>query len=176
MNFIQIRVREKIEVRFLKEFNIKNNKKLKDLGLDKNLWNICFSSGSVYGTRCFKKVKGIFLKAERIRANRQRQGLSPLSKKVKKLEFRAKEYLRNEIGRILNKVVKEAEEGGIKLRIIKGREPVKGFANSTRYVRKMGWRYIDRKLSLLEEEGRIEVKEVFSCWSSLECPSILRVI
>lgn len=110
-NIIQINIRNnKPEISFVKEIEVKVIEEIsKKIGLDIGIVNlIATEHGDLLGKKLMKELKKRDKIITKLSKNLQKQGIKPSeSKRYVKLNRKLREYIKNEIGRIINKIIKK---------------------------------------------------------------------
>jgi putative transposase len=173
LNFVQINEKEgNIEIAFLKEvpketnYLPKTNKISIDIGL-KALFAV--NTGDLYGKQFYKHIKHYDKIITQLQANLQREGINPKeTKRYKELNRKLKEYIKNEINRLLNKIFKIYQPKEIIIENL-------NFKNSqlspqlNRLLNRFGMKIIKQKLSDFEERFDIKITQVNPAYTSQTC-------
>lgn len=171
-NFCQVQVKEddQIVVRLVKESSVTPVREIGDvMGLDWGLKNLLTTStGQQYGQQLYawlverdEEVMGL---VKRLQA----QGIKPSSsKRYRKLNHRIREYVKNEVGRILNLIsAQEVRELVVESLDFRGGGLSKRL---NRIVTRAGRSALRQKLASLGEDKGVVVTEVNPRYSSQEC-------
>ncbi|RUM49796.1 MAG: transposase [Hydrogenothermus sp.] len=175
LNFLQINEKENdIEVVFLKDLPKKTNytpqkEKISiDIGL-KALFAV--NTGDLYGRQFHKYLKHYDRIITQLQANLQKQGIKPSeSKRYKELNRKIKEYIKNEINRLLNRIFKIYQPKEIVIENL-------NFQNSelspqlNRLLNRFGMKIIKQKLKDFEERFEIKITYVNPEYTSQTCSS-----
>ncbi|WP_037919747.1 RNA-guided endonuclease InsQ/TnpB family protein [Sulfurihydrogenibium subterraneum] len=173
LNFVQINEKEgNIEIAFLKEvpketsYLPKTNKISIDIGL-KALFAV--NTGDLYGKQFYKQLKYYDKIITKLQADLQRQGINPKgTKRYKELNRKLKEYIKNEINRLLNRIFKTYQPKEIVIEDI-------NFQNSdlspqlNRLLNRFGMKIIKQKLADFEERYGIKIIKVNPAYTSQTC-------
>lgn len=171
-NFCQINLTEnnEITISFIKdvpvsEYTPTTSRVSLDLGLV-----VLFASdkGDLFGRQFYEVIQKYDALISRLTANRQRQKLPIRNKKYKKLVCNLREYMKNEINRVINRVIelyKPAE-------IVVERLNFQRSNLSRRMNRLLSWfgkSYVTKKLDAVHEEYGIIITYANPAYSSQEC-------
>jgi len=158
-------------------FNLMINKEQKDyeseidsIGIDfgtKHLFAL--STGNIFGVSFGKQLKSYDAKIILLQKRLQHQGIRPSSsKRYRRLVFKCREFIKNEINRNFNKIIKEIKPQEIALERLDFRHS-KLNKTMNRILRKCGRSVIKSKLQTLEKDYGIQVIEVNPAYTSQEC-------
>ncbi|HHD81425.1 MAG TPA: hypothetical protein ENK99_07570, partial [Campylobacterales bacterium] len=100
--------------------------------------------------------------------NRQKQRLRTLSKKYKKLINKIKAYLKNEINRVINRIIKNNRPKEIIVERLNFSSP-KLSKKLNRIINNFGKKIIEEKFKSIEEKFGIIVTQVNPAYTSQEC-------
>lgn len=144
--------------------------KIDRIGIDfgtKHLFAL--STGNIFGVNFGEQLKSYDYKITLLQKRLQHQGIKPnSSKKYRKLVFKCREFIKNEINRNLNKIIKEIKPQEIVLEQLDFRNS-KLNKTMNRILRNCGRSSIRSKLKILEEDYGIKVIEVNPAYTSQQC-------
>ena len=144
--------------------------KIESVGIDfgtKHLFAL--STGNIFGVNFGKQLKSYDEKITILQKRLQHQGIKPnSSKRYRRLVFKCREFIKNEINRNFNKIIKEIKPQKIVLERIDFRHS-KLNKSMNRILRKCGRSVIRSKLSMLEKDYGIKVVEVNPAYTSQIC-------
>ena len=172
-NFCQIIVKDKIEVGLMKEVSKKTYYPETDkIGLDLGLSNLFASNrGDLFGRRFIDKLIEYDKKTTKLRANIQKNKLKPTkSKRYKKLMSKVRGYLKNEINRVINRIITIHKPKEIVIERLNFQSP-KLSKRLNRILQTFGKGIISSKLNQLEEEYGIKITEINPAYTSQTCSS-----
>ena len=175
LNFVQINEKkDDIEIVFLKDLPKETNyipqtEKISiDIGL-KALFAV--NTGHLYGKQFYKFLKYYDKIITELQANLQKQGIKPSeSKRYRELNRKLREYIKNEINRLLNRIFKIYQPKEIVVENL-------NFQNSSlspqlnRLLNRFGMRLIKQKLNDFEERFGINITYVNPAYTSQTCSS-----
>ena len=170
-NFCQIIVKDKIEVGLMKEVGKRAYVPETDkIGLDLGLSNLFASNkGDLFSRRFIDKLIEYDKKTTKLRANIQKNKLKPTrSKRYKKLMSKVRSYLKNEINRVINRIIAIYKPKEIVIERLNFQSP-KLSKKLNRILQTFGKGIISSKLNQLEEEYRIRVTEINPAYTSQTC-------
>ena len=147
------------------EYKPKINKLALDLGLN-NLF--ATNLGELYGRNFSKLLKKYNEIITILAKNRQKQKLRTLSKRYKKLVNKIKSYLKNEINRTINNIVKNNKPKEIIVERLNFTSP-KLSKKLNRMLSNFGKKAIEEKFKSLKERYNIEITEVNPAYTSQTC-------
>ena len=147
------------------EYQPKINKLALDLGLN-NLF--ATNIGELYGRNFSKLLKKYDEIVSLLAKNRQKQKLKTLSKKYKKLINKIKAYLKNEINRVINKLIKNNKPKEIVVERLNFTSP-KLSKKLNRMLSNFGKRIIEEKFESINERYEIEITQINPAYTSQEC-------
>ncbi len=174
LNSVQINLNrdKKLKVHLVKDvepraMELKEDKISLDIGLV-NLFAL--HNGELYGRNFQDKLKHYDKILTNLAANRQRQGFKTRSRRYDLLTFRLKLYIKNEIHRVLNRIVKNHAPKEIVIENLDFRNQnlSKQF---NRLISKFGKRIIEEKLESLSEEYGIKITKTNPAYTSQRCNS-----
>ena len=170
-NFCQIIVKDKIEVGLMKEVGKRAYVPETDkIGLDLGLSNLFASNkGDLFSRRFIDKLIEYDKKTTKLRANIQKNKLKPTrSKRYKKLMSKVRSYLKNEINRVINRIIAIYKPKEIVIEKLNFQSP-KLSKRLNRILQTFGKGIISSKLNQLEEEYGIRITEINSAYTSQTC-------
>jgi len=136
-----------------------------DLGL-RTLFSL--QDGSLYGVNFIDKIRHYDKIITEIMKNRQRQNLSPKSKKYKNIVKKLRRYLKQEIHRLLNSIIERYKPGEIVIEKLNFRNPdLSRRMNGLLSI--FGKSIIKDYFSSLEEKYGIMVREINPAYTSQTC-------
>jgi putative transposase len=160
----------KISVCLIK--NIKKEKylpKINKLALDLGLNNLFATNiGELYGRNFSKLLKKYDEIVSLLAKNRQKQKLKTLSKKYKKLINKIKAYLKNEINRVINNLIKNNRPKEIVVERLNFTSP-KLSKKLNRMLSNFGKNIIEKKFESIKERYGIEITQINPAYTSQEC-------
>lgn len=138
-----------------------------DIGI-KNLFTL--NNGDVFGRDFYRKLKHYDFIITELAKNRQRQELKTKSKRYALLVIRLKNWIKNEVRRLLNRIVKLYAPKKIVIEHLDFRNQ-----NLSKWMNRLlcnfGKGEIIRKLESLQEEFGIEYQEINPAYTSQQCPN-----
>ena len=153
-----------------KEVNEDYEPKIESIGIDfgtKHLFAL--STGNIFGVNFGKQLKDYDDKISLLQKRLQYQGIKPnSSKRYRRLVFKCRAFIKNEINRNFNKIIKELKPKEIVLERLDFRHS-KLNKTMNRILRKCGRSVVKSKISMLEKDYGIKVVEVNPAYSSQEC-------
>ena len=153
-----------------KEVNDDYEYKIESIGIDfgtKHLFAL--STGNILGVNFGKQLKSYDEQINLLQKRLQHQGIKPRqSKRYRRLVFKCREFIKNEINRNFNKIVKEIKPKEIVLERLDFRHS-KLNKTMNRILRKCGRSVVKSKLSMLEKDYGIKVIEVNPAYTSQGC-------
>ncbi|WP_297890117.1 RNA-guided endonuclease TnpB family protein [Sulfurihydrogenibium sp.] len=163
-----------IQLKRIKEINAKENNGDNVLSLDFGLANLfATDKGDLLGRRFYDKVKEYADKIDKLQRNLQRQGIKPKeSKRYIKLSFKLKEFVKNEIRRIINKLIRRYNPSIIVVENLKNfiQNVINQFPKTVkRTLIRIGRKEIKNKLNDISQEYGIQVIEINPAYSSQAC-------
>jgi putative transposase len=162
-----------IEFRIVKELKRKEYIPLTDkLAIDLGLTPlIATNNGDLIGRKFFEFVKKMDEKiSERMAQVQRRGGLPSQDKKHRNYVRRLSEFLKNEINRLINRIINLYKPAKIVVEKLDFRNPELS-RRINRLVQNFGKRYFREKLKRLQQFYDIEITEVNPAYSSQECGS-----
>ncbi len=149
-----------------REYKPKREKIALDLGLS-NLF--ATNLGDLFGRRFIDYLLKIDEKITKLQAKLQKNKLKPTqTKRYRRLIKKTRAYLKNEINRVLNKIVKLYAPKEIILEKLNFQSP-KLSKRLNRILHKFGKSIIKQKLENLKEEFGIKIREINPAYSSQTC-------
>jgi putative transposase len=167
---------EGIKIRLVKDVPQKEYRGAGVVALDFGL-NFLFASdkGALLGRTFYGKVKRYAQQIDILDRNLRRQGIKPSSsKRYRRLQERLKAYVKNEIRRILNRVVERYTPEVIVVENLRGflREVINDFPKSVKRIFiRFGLGETRKKLAEIAEEYGIKVVEINPAYSLQSCSS-----
>ena len=160
----------KMNICFIKEIEKKNYEpKIDKLALDLGLNNLFATNiGELYGRGFSKLLKKYDEIVSNLAKNRQKQKLKTLSIKYKKLINKIKSYLKNEINRVINKIILNNKPKEIIVESLNFTSP-KLSKKLNRMISNFGKKIIEEKLISIEEEYGLIITKVNPAYTSQEC-------
>jgi putative transposase len=129
--------------------------------------------GDLLGRNFFKKIKEYADKIDKLQRNLQRQKINPKqSKKYVKLNFKLKQFVKNEIRRIINRLIKTYKPTIIIVENLRHflKQVINKFPKSVkRALIRIGRKEIANKLKEISEEKGIQVIEINPAYTSQTC-------
>lgn len=160
----------KIDICLIK--NIKKEEyqpKIDKLALDLGLNNLFATNlGELYGRNFSKLLKKYDEIVSLLGKNRQKQKLKTVSKKYKKLINKIKEYLKNEINRAINNIIKNNKPKEIIVERLNLTSP-KLSKKLNRMLSNFGKRIIEEKFESIKEKYGIVITQINPAYTSQEC-------
>tara|TARA_B100000378_G_scaffold203137_1_gene166445 strand:+ start:1107 stop:2630 length:1524 start_codon:yes stop_codon:yes gene_type:complete len=143
---------------------------IESIGIDfgtKHLFAL--STGNIFGVNFGKQLKSYDNKISTLQKRLQYQGIKPRqSKRYRKLVFTCREFIKNEINRNFNKIIKEIKPQKIVLEKLDFRHS-KLNKTMNRILRKCGRSVVKSKLQTLEKDYGIKITEVNPAYTSQKC-------
>jgi transposase, IS605 OrfB family, central region len=161
----------KIEFRIIKELKKKEYVPVIDeIAIDLGLRPLfATDKGGLFGRNFFDTLKAFDKKITKRMANLQKRNIKPRSdKKYRKLVDDLREFLKNEINRLINIIIKIYKPKRIVIEKLDFRSPELS-KRMNRMIQNFGKRYIKEKLQKLQELYGIEVVEINPAYTSQEC-------
>jgi putative transposase len=153
------------------EQRLKYVSKVDKIGLDFGLNNLFASStGNLYGRNFKEPIEKMDKIIVKIAKNRQRQGLKVRSKRYDKLVNKLKSYIKNEVNRVLNQLIKKESPREIVVERLNFQSP-KLSKRMNRILSNYGKKVINDKFKRLTEELGIICLEINPAYTSQECSS-----
>ncbi len=129
--------------------------------------------GDLFGRKFYSKVREFAEKIDRIQRDLQRRGKKPTeSRRYLRLQHRLSEYVKNEVRRVINRVIELYRPQRLVLEDLRGflQRVINNFPKSVKRVLiRFGFGEIRRKLKEISEEYGIEVVYVAPAYSSQAC-------
>ncbi len=147
------------------EYQPKMDKLALDLGLN-NLF--ATNLGELYGRNFSKLLKKYDEIITLLGKNRQKQKLRTLSKRYKKLINKIKSYLKNEINRVINKIISNNQPKEIIVERLNFTSP-KLSKKLNRMLSNFGKKIIEEKFKSINEKYRIIITQINPAYTSQEC-------
>ena len=144
--------------------------KIESIGIDfgtKHLFAL--STGDIFGINFGTQLKAYDDKISLLQKRLQHQGIKPnSSKRYRRLVFKCRAFIKNEINRNFNKIIKEIKPQEVVLERLDFRHS-KLNKTMNRILRKCGRSVIKSKLQTLEKDYGIKVIEVNPAYTSQKC-------
>jgi transposase, IS605 OrfB family, central region len=163
----------KIEFRIIKELKKKEYVPVIDeIAIDLGLRPLfATDKGDLFGRSFFDMLKTFDKKITKRMANLQKRNIKPRSdKKYRKLVDDLREFLKNEINRLINIIIKIYKPKRIVIEKLDFRSPELS-KRMNRMIQNFGKRYIKEKLERLQQLYGIEIIEINPAYTSQECNS-----
>ncbi|MGC8853101.1 MAG: RNA-guided endonuclease InsQ/TnpB family protein, partial [Hydrogenobacter sp.] len=163
-----------LKVRLVKEIYQREIKRQGIVALDFGM-DILFATdkGDLFGRSFYQKVREYAVKIDKLQRNLQRQNIKPReSRRYRRLQEKVSSFVKNEVRRLLNKVVNLYRPEVIVIENLNGflKEIINNFSKSVKRVLiRFGLGEIRRKLKEIQEEYSIRVIEVNHAYSSQAC-------
>jgi putative transposase len=139
-----------------------------DLGLNPL---IATNNGDLIGRRFFEFLKKMDEKiSERMAQVQRREGLPSQDRKYREYVRKLREFLKNEINRLINRLINLHKPAKIVVEKLDFRNPELS-KRMNRLIQNFGKRYFKEKLERLQQLYGIEIVEVNPAYSSQECSS-----
>jgi len=170
-NFCQIIVKDKIEVALMKDVSKRNyTPKTDKIALDLGLSNLfATDKGDLFGRRFVDYLYKIDKKITSLQSKLQKQNIKPnQSKKYRNLISKVRNYLKNEVNRVINKIIKLYKPKEIVIEKLDFQSP-KLSKRLNRVLSKFGKLIITKKLNALYEEYGIKIIEINPAYTSQTC-------
>ena len=173
-NFCQINVdnfTNEITVSFIKDTpKRKYQPKSDSISLDLGLSNLfATNKGDLFGKRFIGYLYKLDNKIVALQSRLQKQGIKPNnSVRFRKLILKVKSYLKNEVNRVINRIIKLYKPQKIIIEKLNFQSP-KLSKRLNRILSKFGKSIISNKLNQLNEEFNIEIIEVNPAYTSQTC-------
>jgi len=162
-----------IEFRVVKELKKKEYIPLTDeIAIDLGLNPLfAINKGDLFGRNFFDVLKAFDEKITKRMASLQKRNIKPRDdKKYRQYVDKLRDYLKNEINRLLNRLIKIYRPKKIVVEMIDFRSPDLS-KRLNRLVQNFGKKYIKQKLQRLQELYGIEIVEINPAYTSQECSS-----
>ncbi|QWK20503.1 MAG: transposase [Hydrogenobacter thermophilus] len=165
---------EGIKVRLVKDVFQREYEGKGAIALDFGM-NILFATdgGDLMGREFYRRVEEYAKKIDELERNLKRQGIKPSkSRRYRRLQERLRAYVKNEVRRVLNRIVELYKPETIVVENLRGflKEVINRFSKSVkRVLMRFGLGELRRKLKELEEDYGVEVVEVNPAYSSQAC-------
>ena len=170
---IQVNLKEgKIGISFMKDvaakaIAFKTDVISIDIGL-KNLFAV--NNGNIFGRNFYGRLKHYDIILSQLASNRQRQGLKTKSRKYSLLVARLRNWIKNEVRRLLNRIFILYSPKKIVIERLDFRNQ-----NLSKWMNRLlcnfGKGEIIKKLDSLKEEFSMDYQEINPAYTSQECPS-----
>ncbi len=129
------------------------------------------NNGNLYGRNFFERLKKYDHIIVNLQSNLQRQGLKPnSSKRYRLLVYRIKEWLKNELRRIINRIFRQHKPKEIIIESLDFRNQNLS-KKLNRIISNFGKGIIEEKLKNLSEEYGIKVTKINAAYTSQTCDS-----
>jgi putative transposase len=159
-------IKKFVQLNFNKDNYISKTKKIAlDLGLN-NLF--ATNNGDLFGRGFSKIIKKYDKYITLLAKNRQKQKLKTASNRYKKLVLKLKQYLKNEVNRVINKIIKNYKPAEIVVERLNFQSP-KLSRRLNRVLSNFGKSVITEKFQSLKEEFGIKITEINPAYTSQEC-------
>jgi len=153
-----------------KEINEDYESRIESIGIDfgtKHLFAL--STGNIFGVNFGKRLKDYDDKISLLQKRLQHQGTKPnSSKRYRNLVKKCRSFIKNEINRNFNKIIKELKPQEIVLERLDFRHS-KLNKTMNRILRKCGRSVVKSKISMLEKDYGINIIEVNPAYTSQTC-------
>jgi putative transposase len=144
--------------------------KIDSIGIDfgtKNLFAV--STGHIFGLNFGKQLAKMDKRINILQKRLQKQNIKPnTSKRYRRLVFKCREFIENEINRNFNKIIKDIAPKEIVLEKLDFRNS-KLSKSMNRILRKCGRSVVKSKLQMLQKDFGITIKEVNPAYTSQGC-------
>jgi putative transposase len=159
-----------LKITLLKDINKDNYiSKTKKIALDLGLNNLfATNNGDLFGRGFSKIIKKYDKYITLLAKNRQKQKLKTASNRYKKLVLKLKQYLKNEVNRVINKIIKNYRPAEIVVERLNFQSP-KLSRRLNRVLSNFGKSIITGKFQSLKEEFGIKITEINPAYTSQEC-------
>ncbi|MEM7826535.1 MAG: transposase, partial [Candidatus Aenigmatarchaeota archaeon] len=169
-----VQIAEDGKLRLVKEIERKEIAFSGEVALDFGMECFLVSDrGDLFGRKFYDKVKEFADKINRIQREMQRRGKKPTeSKRYLRLQRRLSEYVKNEVRRIINRIIELYRPQRLVLEDLKGflKRVINNFPKSVKRVLiRFGLGELKRKIEEVREEYGIEVIFVNPAYSSQTC-------
>jgi putative transposase len=172
LNFCQVNTKEngQLEIRLLKDIPTKNYEVLtQEIRMDWGLVTMFATQfGDLFGRSFFDELKRRDEAITNLAKNRQKQGLKVKSPKYNYLCRSARTYIKNEVNRVLNRIVEVHKPAKIVVEKLDFRNPNLS-RRMNRLLSKCGRGVIERKLNSLSEIYGIEIEYINPAYTSQTC-------
>ncbi len=165
---------ETIQIKRVKEITPKQTKGENILTLDFGLTCLfATDKGDLLGRQFFTKIKEYTDKIDKLQRNLQRQEIKPnQSKKYINLNQKLRDYVKNEIRRIINKLIERYQPAVIVVENLKNfvKEIINQYPKTVKRVLiRIGRKEIKNKLKEISEEYGIDIVEINPAYTSQTC-------
>ncbi len=144
--------------------------KIDSIGIDfgtKNLFAV--STGYIFGLNFGKQLAKMDKRINTLQKRLQKQNIKPnSSKRYRRLIFKCREFIENEINRNFNKIIKDIAPKEIVLERLDFRHS-KLSKSMNRILKKCGRSVVKSKLQMLQKDFGITIKEVNPAYTSQGC-------
>ncbi len=169
-----VQITEDGKLRLVKEIERKEIAFSGEIALDFGMECFLVSDrGDLFGRKFYSKVREFAEKIDRIQRDLQRRGKKPTeSRRYLRLQHRLSEYVKNEVRRVINRVIELYRPQRLVLEDLRGflQRVINNFPKSVKRVLiRFGLGEIRRKLKEISEEYGIEVVYVNPAYSSQAC-------
>ncbi len=169
-----VQIAEDGKLRLVKEIERKEIAFSGEVALDFGMECFLVSDrGDLFGRKFYSKVREYADKIDRIQREMQRRGKKPTeSRRYLRLQHRLSEYVKNEVRRVINRVIELYKPQRLVLENLRGflKRVINNFPKSVKRVLiRFGLGEIRRKLKEISEEYGIEVVYVNPAYSSQAC-------
>ncbi len=172
--FCQINIQKnKLVVCLIKDVEKVKNYEIKtpEIALDFGLRTLFSSNyGDLFSRDFMDKIKKYDKKICKLAQNRQRQRLKVKSARYQKYISKLRNLLKNEINRVINRVIEVHNSGKIIIECLDFRNPNLSKAMN-RLLSNFGKSFINEKLQSVEEKFSIHIDEVNPAYTSKTCSS-----
>jgi putative transposase len=140
------------------------------IGIDFGIKNLfAISTGHIFGVNFGKQLAKMDSRINTLQKRLQSQNIKPnSSKRYRRMVFKCKEFIENEINRNFNKIIEEIKPKEIVLERLDFRNS-KLSKSMNRILRKCGRSVVKGKLTALQKKYNITITEVNPAYSSQEC-------
>ena len=147
-----------------------------EVGVDFGMRNALFatSDGQLLGARMLHTLAQWDVRLTAIAADRQRRGVSlKTDSEYTRLNRRIRDYVTNEIGRLLNQLAAREGEHRIRTLVVEKLDfRAQGMSRAmNRLITRTGRAVVKQRLAMLTPKHGITVVEVGSAWTSAQCSS-----
>ncbi|MBU4385608.1 MAG: transposase, partial [Actinobacteria bacterium] len=143
--------------------------KTDEISLD---WGLCVMFATEFGDLCGRNFFEVLKEKDEILTGlakqRQKRKLNAASKRYNTIRRKLKEYMKNEINRVLNRIVNTYGPAKMVVEDLDFRNPDLS-KKMNRLLSQCGRSVIETKLKTLSEDCGIEIEYVNAAWTSCEC-------
>lgn len=172
-NIVQINIKNnKPEISFVKEIETKVLEETSDrLGLDIGIVNLITTEhGDLLGRKLMKNLKRMDLTITKLFKNLQKQKIKPnTNKRYVTLNRKFREYVKNEIGRIINNLIKKYKPSEIVIEKLDFKSP-KLNKQTNRILNRFGKKRLYMKLENVTSLHNIKLTYINPAYTSQCCP------